>query len=173
MNTISTTEIGTPALGIPSSFLGKLRLVLGGRDTGRPMWNDIRSRTTKTKRDKHASPNEIYERDRALFPFPRFWRLVDRRGSNECWRWLDRYNADGYGLFRPTLCGTDRAPKIVLIIKLKRDILDGLETLHSCDHKWCCNPSHLSEGTHLKNCNDAKARGLYAMRDARKSEAIR
>jgi hypothetical protein len=40
---------------------------------------------------------------------------------------------------------------------------DGLDILHSCDQKPCCNPTHLSPGTHHINMTDASIRGRLAV----------
>lgn len=120
----------------------------------------FRRHTTKMPCRKPDDPVEAYENDRKAFPFAKFWKLVDRSGGpTSCWRWMGIMHAK-YGQFSPRLCGTFKANKIALIIKLKRDLLPGMETLHSCDHGWCCNPDHLSEGTHAQNMRDAVDRGL-------------
>jgi hypothetical protein len=42
-------------------------------------------------------------------------------------------------------------------------IPDGMNILHSCDRPSCCNPTHLSPGTHSDNMKDktSKGRGVY------------
>jgi len=36
----------------------------------------------------------------------------------------------------------------------KRLIAEGMMILHKCDNRKCCNPIHLSEGTHQENMDD-------------------
>lgn len=33
---------------------------------------------------------------------------------------------------------------------------------HMCDHRWCCNPWHILDGTRADNVADAVARGQHA-----------
>lgn len=39
------------------------------------------------------------------------------------------------------------------------DIPVGMHVLHSCDNRWCCNPSHLRAGTNNDNVQDRVSRG--------------
>lgn len=41
-------------------------------------------------------------------------------------------------------------------------IPNGLDVLHSCDNRLCCNPSHLSLGTAKDNSDDKVAKGREA-----------
>jgi hypothetical protein len=77
----------------------------------------------------------------------RFWKWVDVRGPNDCWLWTG------------TICGPDFREGIgygnLTVNKQKRlshrvafeltfgAIPIGLEVLHKCDVKRCCNPGHL------------------------------
>jgi hypothetical protein len=120
--------------------------------------------------DKNRSPEDTYNHDRHGFPFAKFWGLVDRSGEpNSCWPWMGRMHA-GYGHFIPKMCGSFKANRIALTIKLKRDLLPGMETLHSCDNGRCCNPNHLSEGTHAQNMREVSERGAWRRKHASAGE---
>ncbi len=78
-----------------------------------------------------------------------------------CWRWTGAINASGYGVmgFGGRAGGNILAHRAALLltgieIPIKRDVM------HSCDNKWCVNPSHLDVGTRSQNMKDAYARGL-------------
>ncbi len=89
------------------------------------------------------------------------WLKVQKGAPNECWPWLGYKNGQGYGrvwldqvgyyahrvmfnLSNPGVINL-RAPK-------KRDDVGFLR--HSCDNPSCCNPNHLSIGTHADNMHD-------------------
>lgn len=97
----------------------------------------------------------------------RFWRFVDKRGSDECWPWTGHLNKGGYGKF-------DHKPengiwKTVLAHRFAWDLAHpndplpetigrcGSKTtcvLHSCDNPPCCNPAHHFLGTQVENMKD-------------------
>lgn len=105
-------------------------------------------------------------RHHGLSEAERFWMKVDRRGARECWPWLAGRDRRGYGRFR-----ADKAPtwahKYALEQKLGRPLRPRMETLHSCDRNWCCNPAHLTEGTHEQNLRDMHRRGRWSRRKGR------
>lgn len=84
----------------------------------------------------------------------RFLRLVDRRGPDECWPWLGAPVKDGYGLFYVGPGKRTGAHRFAW--SLANDGADpgDAEILHSCDNPPCCNPTHLSPGTHADNMTD-------------------
>ena len=94
------------------------------------------------------------------------WQKVDKKSENECWNWLGYKNAQGYGrteinnksyyahrvifnLVNPGLINLN-APK---------DTDEYGFIMHSCDNPSCCNPKHLSIGTHADNMADKVAKG--------------
>lgn len=90
----------------------------------------------------------------------RFWSHVDRSaGPNSCWPWTAAINREGYGVFHPDKSKTERTHRFALSLHLGRPIRSDAFVLHSCDHRPCCNPAHLREGTHLDNMRDAVSRG--------------
>lgn len=100
-------------------------------------------------------PFTISEQDKA-----RFWSKVDRRGGDECWCWTGGKDKDGYRRFWVN-GATRRAHRIAFIIHNGQPFPKGLETLHSCDNRPCCNPAHLSAGTSLDNSQDMMRKGRH------------
>jgi hypothetical protein len=83
-------------------------------------------------------------------------KLPDAPG---CWIWMRAIQTSGYGQ------AYDRIEKrLVSAHKLSYTVArgpvpDGLELLHSCDVRLCCNPEHLSPGTRLDNVRDMDQKG--------------
>lgn len=71
---------------------------------------------------------------------------------NACWLWVGSCNSDGYG-------HTGRDHKTYLTHRWaykywRGPIPAGLQVLHKCDVRNCCNPDHLFLGTHKDNMMD-------------------
>lgn len=66
----------------------------------------------------------------------------------------------GYGQTRyeGKLWGTHRLAYVLT----HGDIPKGLQVMHSCDNRSCCNPAHLSVGTNLDNVNDMIVKNRHA-----------
>lgn len=85
--------------------------------------------------------------------------------NGDCWVWTGKVDRDGYGLTPygrdknvPGRKGSQKAHRVSFEL-VKGKISSGFEILHSCDTPSCCNPAHLSEGTHLENIADCTAKG--------------
>lgn len=77
-----------------------------------------------------------------------------------CRIWIHGRNRAGYGTVKlPAKKKPGLAHRVALELKLGRAIGDGLCALHSCDNPPCCNPDHLTEGTHMDNVNDKVGKG--------------
>ena len=93
-------------------------------------------------------------------------RILPRLAQHgECLEWQPKSNVNGYGRFnigsRDTVFRQFLAHRVSLEVKLGRNLIDGLDALHSCDNPKCCNPNHLREGTHKENMEDAVLRGQH------------
>lgn len=86
-----------------------------------------------------------------------FYSLIDRRGPDECWPWKGRRLPFGYGQIE--LNGVSYIASRLVLALTKGIPNRKLLTRHACDYPPCCNPRHLSTGTHADNNQDAKERG--------------
>jgi len=88
----------------------------------------------------------------------RFWGYVAIGAPDECWLWKAGVFSNGYGQFR---VGEKKvkAHRVAFEITFGRSVGFGLIVCHSCDNPPCCNPAHLSEGTHATQDREHKRRG--------------
>lgn len=93
----------------------------------------------------------------------RFWSMVDRRGSNECWPWMGGLASGGYGAF--SIHNRQEKTHRVALVLSGVVLSDGLFACHKSDNPQCCNPAHLFTGTSADNSSDMKAKGRAAMGD--------
>lgn len=90
----------------------------------------------------------------------RFWSKVKICESG-CWEWQASKNQDGYGQIGITRDSGPimyQAHRVALFIKTGEQ---GEVARHSCDNPGCCNPDHLSWGTHQDNVDDKMNRGRH------------
>jgi len=75
-------------------------------------------------------------------PIPeRFWEKVNICGDDECWNWLaykDQNNSGTFEIGRRSYLAHRVAWELT-----NGNIPKGLNLLHKCDNKLCCNPKHL------------------------------
>lgn len=87
-----------------------------------------------------------------------FWSRVSVGTDGECWPWKHSRLRDGYGLFDTRRLGSQAAHRLAYQFKVGA-IPDGMQVMHSCDNRRCCNPKHLSVGTNRENALDMMRKG--------------
>lgn len=95
----------------------------------------------------------------------RFWSKVDHRGDDECWPWTCSIANTGYGQMskrRPDGKWTMVNSHRLSWEEHHGEIPEGLEILHRCDNRLCCNPSHLFLGSQADNVADMVAKQRHA-----------
>jgi hypothetical protein len=88
---------------------------------------------------------------------------MENGDADVCWEWEGKVNKkDGRPYY--TVQGK-RRPAYVYILELHTGQLQqqGQVARHKCDNKICCNPHHLSWGTHQHNMNDMKERDRHGL----------
>ena len=87
----------------------------------------------------------------------KFWARVQKSGPNDCWLWQGCTDTHGYGMVRLAY-RAHRSHRIAYL--LTHGDFWGI-LLHSCDTPLCCNPSHLTPGTHADNVRDRDSKGRH------------
>ena len=86
----------------------------------------------------------------------RFWsKVAFTANPNCCWEWSA--TGERYGGFRIGKA-MYKSNRVAYFLHYKEDPKE-LEVIHSCDNPKCCNPSHLSLGTHWENMQDMAEKG--------------
>lgn len=89
----------------------------------------------------------------------RFWSKVEICCPDKCWEWTGA-TSRSYGQIK-IKGSVYLVHRITYFIHYGEDPGD-MEVCHSCDNTVCCNPAHLSQGTHDDNMKDmsVKRRGI-------------
>ena len=77
--------------------------------------------------------------------------------TTDCWEFQGGKNNIGYGMIRDEK--RMRTTHRVSYEEHVGPIPKGLCVMHSCDNPICCNPKHLSIGTHKQNTQDMFTKG--------------
>lgn len=86
-----------------------------------------------------------------------FWSRVEIKNPKECWEWVGGRQWQGYGEF--SFEGTHHfAHRFSMLIK---EGPSNLDVIHSCDNPPCCNPNHITYGTHKENMEDMCSKGRH------------
>jgi len=89
-----------------------------------------------------------------------FWEYVQKGDESECWLWLGGRTREGYGLYSTwtPVRKTEIASRIAWRLTHGQDVPEDMEIRHSCDNPPCCNPAHMTLGTHAENMYDRSIR---------------
>ena len=89
-----------------------------------------------------------------------FWLKVDKGKRDDCWEWLGAKFSTGYGHIQ-FHTHTVRVHRLAWEIA-NGPIPKGMQVLHHCDNRSCCNPNHLFLGVDADNMADRDAKGRQA-----------
>lgn len=87
----------------------------------------------------------------------RFWSKVETALMDDlCWDWSGQSDGTGYGIFmlRDQTFAASHRLAFAFASSLPLSAIEGLIVRHACDRPKCCNPFHLSTGTHADNVMD-------------------
>lgn len=86
----------------------------------------------------------------------RFWEKVDKRGSDECWRWLGSHNQEGRGqMWVGGEREVDEVHRVSFMIHngfMPDRWATGNVVHHTCKVIDCVNPAHLQMVPQAANC---------------------
>lgn len=86
------------------------------------------------------------------------WAKIDQSGGPDaCWPWTGHTDGDGYGL--AYINGPRWRVHRWVLTQQVGPLASHEVARHSCDNPPCCNPAHLSRGTHADNAADKFCRG--------------
>ena len=99
---------------------------------------------------------------------PDFWARVERRSPDECWPFQGSINRSlGYGTIKFERV-FDYAHRVAYRLTYG-EIPEGQVVRHACDNRRCCNPRHLSLGTHGDNMDDMVEHNRHRRQASRES----
>lgn len=90
-----------------------------------------------------------------------FWSKVEIAENDDCWNWTG-FTLKGYGIVKVTKDKHAyylKAHNVAYALANPDENMDYNKNsliLHKCNNKACCNPSHLSMGTHRENMQDKR-----------------
>lgn len=94
----------------------------------------------------HQHPHETW-----MYPevYRRIISKISIRGKEECWLWQASLTSNGYG--KAWYKGHFTSAHRVVYTLLRGKVPVGLDVMHLCSNRSCCNPYHLKIGTHFEN----------------------
>lgn len=94
-------------------------------------------------------------------------RIIERDDGSPCWEYIGRrawnktkQNSQGYCQMRVAGAPTEMVHRLSMFAF--NGVMPDAFVLHACDHPPCCNPAHLSEGSHAENMAERSERGRAA-----------
>lgn len=88
----------------------------------------------------------------------RLLEKIDIRENDECWPWLASVDSRGYGNLRVGSKKHARAHRLMYEFYCgpipDGEGFHGTIVMHKCDNRICCNPNHLTLGSHADNMAD-------------------
>lgn len=84
--------------------------------------------------------------------------IANTKKVGECYEWQMARDKDGYGKVWFHGKGNQIVSRVVYTL-VHGEIKPGNLIMHSCDNPPCCNPDHLSQGTHQDNHDDSRRKG--------------
>lgn len=93
-------------------------------------------------------------------PIERLLPRLSPEPNSGCWLWTGNCNHKGYGQIGVG-AHSMKATHRISYSYFKGEIPSGMQVLHSCDTPCCCNPDHLSIGTHQDNIDDKMRKGRH------------
>lgn len=94
--------------------------------------------------------------------------LLDKSGGPDaCWPYLGALDAKGYGRLGVLRGERYFAHRLAYHYATGEVFEDEEVIMHACDNPPCCNPKHLSRGTHADNHHDMLAKGRSGWQKAK------
>jgi hypothetical protein len=88
-----------------------------------------------------------------------FWEKCVLNHATGCWEWTGTRSPKGYGVMTWITNGRRLYGAHRVAYALFRGDIGDLHVMHACDNPSCCNPNHLSIGTHADNTADKVNKG--------------
>ena len=96
----------------------------------------------------------------------KFWKNVKIKSFIECWEYKSKQSS-GYGNWFQYKGIRYYPHRLAYIFANPNEDITNMQIQHSCDNPLCCNPNHLSVGTHQDNMNDKIQRKRHLYEDGR------